>query len=178
MTNNHIKNQTINNNILCSIRCNSVNAAARESTTDDKKAQGDSEQDASQKDSADDCDADGSQPVASRDVYSDSSEKTNGKDSDKANHGSCSEGAEGNDSGRNMQGRLHIIQDDHHDCESNTGGEKLSVDTSKPRSLVAFGRQGNSNNTVPGEDLSTSAKDTSVGTIADTSCKTDVTEQP
>ena len=155
-----------------------MNAAARESTTDDKKAQGDSEEDASQKDSADDCDADGSQPVASRDVYSDSSEKTNGKDSDKANHGSCSEGTEGNDSGRNMEGRLHIIQDENHDYESNTGGKKLSLDTPKPRSLVAFGRQGNSNNTVPGEDLSTSAKDTSVGTIADTSCKIRVTEQP
>ena len=52
---NNIRNQTINNTTnnttfdRCSIRCNSVNGAAGEPTTDDKKAQCDSEKNASKK---------------------------------------------------------------------------------------------------------------------------------
>ena len=176
---NNIRNQTINNTTFdrCSIRCNSVNAAARESTTDDKKAQGDSEKDASQKDSADNCDADWIKTAASREVHSVSSKNTNGEDSDKVNHGSCSEDTDGNDSNRNTGDSLHIILEEHLDSDSNSCGAKLSVDTSKANSSVAFGSQGNSNNAVPGEHLSTSANNTTGESIADTICKTSVTEQ-
>ena len=81
-----------------------MHGAAGQSTTDDEKAQCDSEKDASEKDSAEDCDADGIQRAASREVHSDSSENTNGEHSDKVNHGSCSEDTDGNDSDRNMGG--------------------------------------------------------------------------
>ena len=174
--NNNIGSQTINNFSNCEIQSLSVNGAGQ-STTDAEKAQCDSEKDASQKDSADDCDADCIKTAASREVHSVSSKNTNGEDSDKVNHGSCSEDTDGNDSNRNTGDPLHIILEEHLDSDSNSCGAKLSVDTSKANSSVAFGSQGNSNNAVPGEHMSTSANNTTGESIADTICKTSVTEQ-
>ena len=174
--NNNIGSQTINNFSNCEIQSLSVNGAGQ-STTDAEKAQCDSEKDASQKDSADDCDADCIKTAASREVHSVSSKNTNGEDSDKVNHGSCSEDTDGNDSNRNTGDPLHIILEEHLDSDSNSCGAKLSVDTSKANSSVAFGSQGNSNNAVPGEHMSTSANNTTGESISDTICKTSVTEQ-
>lgn len=168
-------NIAIQNTNNCSIQCSSVNGTGQ-TTTDDGEDQFVSAKDAGEKDSAIDCDTGVTQTAANGEVHPDSSKDTDGKDSDKVHPDSYSKDTDGKDSDRNMGELPHIIQQDDYEFDSSPGGTKLSPDTSKPDSLVAFGDQGNSNNAVPGEDQSDSAKDTD-GTVGAISCETGVTDE-